>query len=233
MPWIRKILIVSVITSFWACTEGRISQARSLGEQPKPTIDPALVQRLILERVFPALGQVQQDPAPLRALLTEDVRLRWPNKIGEGPDEFIRVVGEAFSHDLKLFVIAAKNYKYLETACGKSDPSLRPVGLPDSIEIKTFNLDALTPDMVASYPGLLMPAIDSLKMIQGDTFASDRFLHVAKFKHSWFSVGQPAYVYIDRYVVKQVNGDLKVQEYEFTLNTGEFPSEPTPLTACP
>jgi hypothetical protein len=201
--------------------------------EPQSDVDPAAVQRFMLGTVFPALGQVGQNPDALRELLTQDVRLRWPNKVADGPDAFVKTTAGAFADDVRRFVIAATNYKLLVTKCRSTDPSLRPVGLPASVDIATFDPTHIDARTIAAHPGLLAPSVQPIKMIQGERSAANRFLNVAQFKHSWFTTGQPAYTYVDRYVVVREAGELKVQEYEFTYNAGEFPPEPVPLTSCP
>jgi hypothetical protein len=210
-----------------------LAAAASVTSSSPTPPDPAAVEQFILGTVYPAFGTAAQNPDTLASVLTEDARLRWPNQVGDGKAEFVRILAGAFEEDMRRFVIAATNYKFLVTRCGRTDDGLRPVGLPPSIDIATFDPNAITPAVIAANPGLLAPSVDIQKLLQGQALAAGRFLVVARFKHAWMHANDTPYWYVDRFVVTNASGSLKVQEYEFTANLTDIAPAPTPLVACP
>ncbi len=139
----------------------------------------------------------------------------------------------AFAGDAELFQIAVANYKFLVTKCGSTNTSLRPVGLPASIDVATFDPTRITPEIIQQHPGLMMPSIEYVKDIPGQDFAADRYLVLARFKHAWQKVGDVPYWYVDRFVARREKGVIKLAEYEFTADQNDFAPHPTLLSTCP
>ena len=170
--------------------------------------DLPAIKKMIKEELMQAfMDLAAQSTKKFESMLAEDVRLKWPMKESVGKKAFIATIAEGFKSDAALFNVASSNYDFLVKKCGLNNPSQKPIGPAPQIEI--------------------------IKDIQGQDKAANRFLVVAKFKHSWMKSSDEAYVYVDRWVVKREKGQLKIAEYEFTANQGEMPAHPTPLTQCP
>ena len=203
------------------------------GVTPLSNGDVADAVALINERLYPNFAGGPGARQRLEGALTPDARLRWIMLEADGRDAFIDVILDAADEEIERFAVAVNNYKFLATECGVSDDAQRPLGLPPSIDITTFDPAAITPDLLEQHPGLLAPRFTLEGDLIGQDAAAGRFVRVARFAHSWMTDADDAYLFIDRFVVVKVDGQLQVDEYEFNVTLSDIPAPPEPLEACP
>lgn len=232
--FIRPMVLAALAILLACSTEESTLTSTAYGkEAPLTNADLPAIRKLVKEDFGQGLGEAVQNPARLLAIVTDDFRLRWPNKVTNGKAAFVQAIQESFQTDFGLFVIAVNNYKFLVTQCGVKDEALRPVGLPASVDIRSFDPAAITPEVMQKHPGLSFPWIEFVKDLPGQQLAAGRYLVLAKFKHSWQKSSDQPYWYVDRFTVRRDRDQLKIAEYEFTADFDDMARHPTPITKCP